>query len=72
MSNANDLEDLFNRQPPYSEADLARIVAHFRETRAQYASGVKPKKSTGAKSDKLDLDDIGLGSPKVEIEDIKL
>lgn len=68
----NDLEELFNRQPPYFEADLAKVVAHYRETRAQFASGVKPKKSTGAKSDKLDLDDIGLGSPKVVIEDIKL
>lgn len=68
----NDLEELFDRQPPYSQSDLAKVVAHYREVRAQFASGVKPKKSTGAKSDKLDLDDIGLGSPKVEIEDIKL
>jgi len=68
----NDLEELFNRQPPYSDDDLTKIIAHFREVRAQFASGVKPKKSTGAKVDKLDLGSIGLGSPKVEIEDIKL
>ncbi len=72
MSNTNDLETLFNRQPPYSEDEMRQVIAHFRETRAQYASGAKPKKSTGAKQDKIDLDDIGLGVAKEEIEDIKL
>lgn len=66
----NDLEELFNRQPPYSEEDLQRIIAHFRETRAQFASGAKPKKSNGPKADKIDLDSLGLGSPKAPIEDI--
>ena len=72
MTTTNDLEELFNRQPPYSEDDLSRIIAHFRETRAQYLVGGRPKKSTGAKDEKINLDDLGLASPKAEIEDIKL
>lgn len=68
----NDLEELFNRQPPYSPDELSRIVTHFREVRAQFLAGGKPKKSTGPKADKIDLDKLGLGSPKEEIEDIKL
>lgn len=68
----SDLEELFNRQPPYSEEGLKRVVVHYRETRAQYASGVKPKKAGVEKSDKVDLDALGLAAPKAEIEDIQL
>jgi len=69
----NDLEELFNRQPPYSDADLTKIIHHFREVRAQYLNGAKPKKSVGAKSEAVDLAAIGLGGPaKPETEDFSL
>lgn len=63
----NDLEELFNRQPPYSDDDLSRIVEHFRRSRAQYLAGEKPKKSTGPKAATLDLAELGLAeAPKPE------
>lgn len=71
-SPANDLEELFNRQPPYSPDDLSRIVAHFRTARAQYASGVKPSKSTGPKSATLDLAELGLDAPAEPQTKLKL
>ena len=61
----NDLEELFNRQPPYSEADLVRVIKHFRETRAMYQAGGKPKKETGPKAQAIDLAALGLAeAPK--------
>lgn len=60
----NDLEELFNREPPYSEADLAKIIAHFRETRQAFLTGGKPKRAEVAKNEKIDLASLGLAAPK--------
>lgn len=58
-----DLDELFNRQPPYSEDEIVKIIAHFREARASYLSGVKPEKVTGPKK-KVDLAALGLSKAK--------
>lgn len=61
----NDLEELFNRQPPYSESDRARVITHYREQRAQYAGGIRPKKDSGPKAAAVDMVALGLSKPKV-------
>ena len=66
----NDLEVLFNRQPPYDEAALTKIISHYRAARAQYLNGVKPKKEKGEVKP-LTLDALGLGSAPAEIAPIK-
>jgi len=68
----NDLEELFNRQPPYDESALARVIAHYREARASYAAGNKPSKTTGPKSAAVDLADLGLAAPKAEVKPLLL
>jgi hypothetical protein len=68
----NDLEELFSRQPPYSDDDLRQIIAKMRELRAQYESGTKPKKSTGPKEKSVDLEALGLRAPPKPIGKIKL
>jgi hypothetical protein len=60
----NDLEDLFNRQPPLSEDDLAKIIAHMREQRTIFDAGGKPQKVTGPKAGAVDLTALGLAKPK--------
>lgn len=68
----NDLEILFNRQPPYTDEDLAKIITHFRELRAQHASGIKPKKDTGPKSATVNLEALGLKKPEAPKGKLKL
>lgn len=60
----NDLEELFNREPPFSEDDLKKVIAHYRETRQTFLTGGKPKRTETAKETKLDLSSIGLAAPK--------
>lgn len=68
----NDLEDLFNRQPPLPEEDLIRIISHLRELRAQHESGIKAAKTVADKAKAVDLNALGLGKPKPTIGKIKL
>lgn len=61
----SDLNELFNRQPPYSEDDITQIITHYREARASYLSGVKPEKATpGGPKKKASLAALGLAKPK--------
>lgn len=60
----NDLEALFAKHPPYSEEDLKKVIAYYREQRAQYASGAKPTKSGAPKIESADLEALGLAAPK--------
>ncbi len=68
----NDLEELFNRQPPLPEEDLVKIISHLRELRAQHESGIKAAKATVDKAKAVDLAALGLGKPKPTIGKIKL
>lgn len=68
----NDLEELFNRQPPYSDDDLAKIITHFREARAQHLQGIKPKKPTGPKATSVNLEALGLKTPEAPKGKLKL
>jgi hypothetical protein len=68
----NDLEELFNRQPPLSEEDLSRIIAHYREQRAIFDAGGKPAKAVGPKAGAVDLAGLGLAKPKATFSGIKL
>lgn len=62
---SNDLEDLFNRQPPLSEEDLSKIISHMRQQRANFEAGVKATKSSAPKGKSVDLAGMGLVTPKV-------
>lgn len=69
MTNANepkinDLELLFAKQPPYSEDDLRKVIAFYREQRAMYAAGGKPAKSGAPKIESADLEALGLAPAK--------
>lgn len=68
----NDLEELFNRQPPYSDADLDRIITHMREARANYEAGVKPKKEKGEQQKAVNLSALGLAKPKPTVGGLQL
>lgn len=64
---ANDLDELFNRQPPYTEEEVNKIIAHMRERRAAYLAGDKQLKEAVAKGGgKLSLEALGLGKKKSE------
>lgn len=63
----NDLEELFNRQPPLSDADLSKIISHYREQRANFESGVKAAKAVGEKKAAVDLSALGLKKDKPKI-----
>jgi hypothetical protein len=67
----NDLEELFNRQPPYTDEELDKIIAYMRDQRTAYDRGEKPKKATGLKTKAVDLTLLGLAKPK-EVKDIEL
>lgn len=56
----NDLEDLFSKQPPYTDEDLDRIITKMRELRIQYEGGMRPKKVVGPKIEQVDLVKLGL------------
>lgn len=60
----NDLEELFNRQPPLSEEDLVKIITHMREQRATFDAGGKPQKVSGPKAGAVNLESLGLSKPK--------
>ena len=68
----NDLEELFNRQPPYSDEDITKLITHYREARAQHLSGVKVKKPTGPKATTVDLEELGLKAPAAPEGKVKL
>jgi len=51
----NDLEELFNRQPPYDEESRKRVIAEFRAHRARVLTGEKIKKPVGPKADVVEL-----------------
>ncbi len=56
----NDLDELMSRDPlELSAQDIDAIIAYQRKSRAQWTSGVKPKKETPA-SQKVDLVELGL------------
>jgi hypothetical protein len=63
----NDLEELFNRQPPLSEADLSRIITYMREQRAQSESGLKAAKAKVEKAAAVDLASLGLSQKKAPV-----
>lgn len=67
MTDLTDLELLFNRAPPYTDAELASIISVMRDQRALVATGKRPAKEKGPQKDmegtKL-LDQLGLGKPK--------
>ncbi len=60
----NDIEDLFNTQPPLSEEKLIQIITHLRALRAQHDSGIKAAKAVGERKTAADLEALGLGRPK--------
>lgn len=59
----NDLEDLFAKQPPLSEEDLTKLIAAYREQRANVEKGYKAAKEI-VKATSLDLGKLGLAKPK--------
>lgn len=63
---ANDLEALFAKHPPYSEEDLKKVIAYFRDERARFASGAKPTKSGAPKIEDAAsaMEALGLAAPK--------
>lgn len=49
---ANELDELMTRDPlELSAQDIDGIIAYMRKQRANYESGVKPKKDKGPKAD---------------------
>jgi hypothetical protein len=64
---SNDLEELFNRQPPLSEDDLKKIITHMREWRARADAGEKASKAVGEKKAAVDLSALGLGKAKPKV-----
>lgn len=68
----NDLEDLFSKQPPFTDDELAKVISHMRELRAAHESGTKLKKHEGPKAKSIDLSALGLSAPKPTIGKIKL
>lgn len=60
----SDISDLFAKPPPFTAEERARVIAKYRENRAQWnATGksTKPKAAKAAKGEgkTLSLDDIG-------------
>jgi hypothetical protein len=60
----NDLEELFNKQPPLSEEDLTRLISAYREQRANVEKGYKAAKAVTEKVAAVDLSKLGLSKPK--------
>lgn len=56
----SDLDDLMNAEPPFPPGDIDKLILHYRQRRAQIASGVKPKKEEGPK-EKLDVAELMSG-----------
>lgn len=67
----NDIEDVFNAQPPLSEEQLRKLITYFRENRANVAAGYKAAKETVEKSAVLDLSALGI-KPKPALAPITL
>ena len=64
---ANDLDELFRRQPPYSEDEVNKIIAHMREARARYLAGEKNSKEKPTMVNKPGLQALGLAKPKASV-----
>lgn len=64
----DDLAELFNRQPPYTEEEVNKIILHMRERRSAYLQGDKQLKEAVAKTGgKLSLEALGLQKKKQEV-----
>ncbi len=63
----NDLEELFAKQPPLSEEGLTRLIAAYREQRANVEKGYKAAKDI-VKATSLDLGKLGLAKPKTSVK----
>lgn len=63
----NDLEELFAKQPPLSEEDLTKLIAAYREQRANVEKGYKAAKDI-VKATSLDLNKLGLVKPKSTVK----
>lgn len=60
----SDISDLFAKPPPFTPEERARVIAKYREARAQWnATGKSPRKPAAKKADapkdKLTLGDLG-------------